>query len=176
MREATIFMMPKQLRKLFVRILIHCNPIHSYQLWEDFKDAMSEDFHHNLNINESYIKAIKDIESELQLEGKSLNDISKFKDLLTDLIIKENYLNVGQDRLSKLNIKQKEVADKIQSVSLNANLNENESNCFFIDGPGGSGKMFLYETLWYLLNGSDKKVCTMAFTGIVPRSSFFERN
>ena len=44
MNEAEIWMMPRQLRRMFIRILIHCQPLHSENLWEEFKDAMSQDF------------------------------------------------------------------------------------------------------------------------------------
>ena len=36
MNEAVILMMPRQLRSLFVRILIYCNPLNPEQLWENF--------------------------------------------------------------------------------------------------------------------------------------------
>ena len=64
-----------------------------------------------------------------------------------------------------LNEKQKEVFDLILNASINNNDNLN-STCFYIDGPGGSGKTFIYTTLYYMLRSHDKKVCTMAFTGI----------
>ena len=35
-----------------------------------------------------------------------------------------------------------------------------------IDGPGGSGKTFIYTTLYHLLKSNGKTICTMAFTGI----------
>jgi len=37
-------MMPRRLRNLFVRILIHCQPVHPKKLWDDFKRDMSEDY------------------------------------------------------------------------------------------------------------------------------------
>ena len=43
-QEAVSWMMPRSLRQLFVRILIHCQPIHPDQLWKQFKDTLSEDF------------------------------------------------------------------------------------------------------------------------------------
>ena len=45
-------MMPRTLRQLFVRMLIHCQPIHPDELWNEFKNAMSEDFarHHNIEL------------------------------------------------------------------------------------------------------------------------------
>ncbi|KAL7289494.1 hypothetical protein TKK_0016681 [Trichogramma kaykai] len=66
MREAAVFMMPKQLRNLYVRILIHCNPLDPLKLWNDYKNMMSEDFARHYNQNYSYVKAIHDIQSILQ--------------------------------------------------------------------------------------------------------------
>ena len=37
-------MMPGNIRLLFVLILIYCQPVHSDDLWENFKDALSENF------------------------------------------------------------------------------------------------------------------------------------
>ena len=44
MQKAISWMMPSSIRLLFVRILIHCQPVHPNELWENFKDALSEDF------------------------------------------------------------------------------------------------------------------------------------
>ncbi|XP_008202508.2 uncharacterized protein LOC103315450 [Nasonia vitripennis] len=139
--------MPKQLRSLFVRILMYCNPLEPNQLWEDFKDCMSEDFSRRHSKEDAYFKALIDIQSILQCE---------------------DYLNIGHQRMNKLNEKQKIIANKVLNAVMNGNcdnLTENDT-CFFIDGPGGSGKTFVYETLWYILNGNNKNVCMMAFTGI----------
>jgi len=43
MNEAVGWMMPRQLR-LFVRILLHCQPLHPEELWENFNVAMTEDY------------------------------------------------------------------------------------------------------------------------------------
>ncbi|XP_043480510.1 uncharacterized protein LOC122510138 [Leptopilina heterotoma] len=40
------------------------------------------------------------------------------------------------------------------------------SKCLYVDGCGGSGKTFLYITLWHLLRSNGINVCNMAFTGI----------
>jgi ATP-dependent DNA helicase PIF1 len=41
-----------------------------------------------------------------------------------------------------------------------------QDNCFFLDGPGGSGKTFLYNTLMSVLRGKGKIVIPVASTGI----------
>src|SRR5688500_16995933 len=38
--------------------------------------------------------------------------------------------------------------------------------CFFLDGPGGSGKTYLYNTIISKLRGRGKKVLAVASTGI----------
>ena len=45
-------------------------------------------------------------------------------------------------------------------------INYNGCKCFYIDGPGGSGKTFVYKTIYNLLKSQSKNVCCMAFTGI----------
>ena len=44
MNEAKVWMMPRQLRNLFARILIHCQSVHWNKLWDEFKRDMSEDY------------------------------------------------------------------------------------------------------------------------------------
>ena len=44
LQEASLWMMPKSLRQLFVRILIHCQPLHPEELWSQFKSSMAEDY------------------------------------------------------------------------------------------------------------------------------------
>ena len=44
MNEAEIWIMPRQLRRMFIRILIYCQLLHPENLWEEFKDAMLQDF------------------------------------------------------------------------------------------------------------------------------------
>ncbi|XP_043266624.1 uncharacterized protein [Venturia canescens] len=53
LEEAAIWMMPGLLRRLFVRILVHCQPIYPEKLWEEFKEKLSEDYaRHILGCNE----------------------------------------------------------------------------------------------------------------------------
>ena len=70
----------------------------------------------------------------------------------------------GKLQYRSLNTQQKEIVD----IVLNAVMHDNEHNnhnCFYINGPGGSGKTFIYTTLYHILKSNAKKICTMAFTG-----------
>jgi len=42
--EATLWMMPYALRRLFATILVFCVPSDVLELWEKHKEAMSEDY------------------------------------------------------------------------------------------------------------------------------------
>jgi hypothetical protein len=71
LREASSSAMPAQIRQLFVIILTCGCPLDALQLWEDHKDAMSEDFAHErsrgASVQESdYNMALLDIENRLQ--------------------------------------------------------------------------------------------------------------
>ena len=55
--------------------------------------------------------------------------------------------------------------NKDQQSIFNELINNNHK-MHFIDGPGGSGKTFLYKTLIYYILSIEKKVLSMALTGI----------
>ena len=71
----------------------------------------------------------------------------------------------GESQYRSLNTQQ----TGIVYIVLNAVMHNNEHNnynCFYIDGPGGCGKTFIYTTLCHLLKSNAKKICAMAFTAI----------
>ncbi|XP_036150735.1 uncharacterized protein LOC118648518, partial [Monomorium pharaonis] len=81
MNEAVEWMMPRQLRKLFVRILLHCQPLHPEQLWKSFKVAISEDYIRHLGTLQGQRKAYEQINAMLLAEGKSFADFPQMEQL-----------------------------------------------------------------------------------------------
>ena len=79
------------------------------------------------------------------------------EDIMHILIISNRQYNM-------LNDEQKNIVDKILEIS-NV-IDYNGSRCFYIDGPGGSGKTSVYTKLYNLLKSQNKNVCCMVFTGI----------
>lgn len=78
--------------------------------------------------------------------------------ILDDIVIDiSECRRAGEEMYETLNVKQKEIADAI--------LNQ-EKQCVFIDGPGGSGKTYLYNTINNILMGQGKKVLNVAWSGI----------
>ncbi|XP_057305384.1 uncharacterized protein LOC130642312 [Hydractinia symbiolongicarpus] len=49
LQEAVNFQMPRQLRQLLAVIIIHCEPSDPITLWTRYKDAMYEDYIHQIN-------------------------------------------------------------------------------------------------------------------------------
>lgn len=179
MEESSHSMMPKELRNLFARILIHCNVLNPKDLWDKFKNFLSEDYQ-ILNIEERYIRAYNDVNNILMQENKQITDYIELDSmiLLTDnsnnAIHIRNFdatllLEVGNTKYALLNDEQRNIVDTVLNLASKLNdhtISDDSNNCIFISGIGGSGKTFVYDTLWHLLNGNNQKVCSMAFTGI----------
>jgi len=168
MNEAKIWMMPRRLRNLFVRILIHCQPVHPKQLWDDFKRDMSEDYIRQYGFIIGIKKTYDYIINLLLMEGSNITNFPEMEQLTMEqeTNIEEQIqedISIGIRQYEQLNVEQKEIVDTILAAAI---TNTNSDTCFYIDGPGGSGKTFIYTTLYYLLKSKSKIVNTMAFTGI----------
>ena len=89
--EASHTATPKQLRELFVQILIHCLPNKPEDLWEKYKDFLSEDILHQfqqygqtLEFNENIYKISL---SHIDLILRKFNsDLSKYPTLPQNII------------------------------------------------------------------------------------------
>jgi hypothetical protein len=56
--------------------------------------------------------------------------------------------------------------DAFQKVIQAVKDDDSSYKCFYLDGPGGSGKTFLYTTLLSVTRGQGKNVLPFATTGI----------
>ena len=65
--------------------------------------------------------------------------------------------------LQQLNHDQRLIHDTI----VNAITTKSDQNCYFVDGPAGTSKTFLYNTLVHNLQALGIKVKYMAYSGIV---------
>ncbi|XP_034936338.1 ATP-dependent DNA helicase PIF1-like [Chelonus insularis] len=130
---------------------------------------MSEDYIHNFGKVIGIQKAYNSIISHLDKENFNLSNLPNMPPIteieeIDDQLPVETAYEKGKEQYDKLNEKQKEIVDFI--IDIAENKNNNKPNCIYIDGPGGSGKTYIYTTLCYLLRSTNKNVCTMAYTGI----------
>ena len=181
LQEAAIMNMPSQMRQLFATLMVFQTPSDIGALFEQFKEAMCEDYirHDQLNdpditFQERHIHlCLWDINTCLRVHGKSITD-TEFSDLphLPDNFIHpQNQIDQvdiaherdqGEHMLQQLNIDQRHIHDTI----MNAITTNSDQNCYFVDGPAGTGKTFLYNTIVHNLQALGIKVKCMAYSGI----------
>jgi len=161
----------RQLHHLFAMILLMCQPSAPELLWNTHKSALCEDLLYYaqqlspfltviLN-NEIENEALNQIEHYLQSNNTSLKNfphmpIPSAQEIYSylpnnnsnQLINEERSYNTSQlaeqvhQNIPLLNQEQHQIYDKVMQA-----VNNNEGSCFFIDGPAGTGKTFLYNTL-----------------------------
>lgn len=181
LRESALSKMPRVMRTLFCQILILGSPENPKRLWEMFKEHLAQDFIQEAlrtqnSVEEAIKRAYRVIAYKLNIEGGEGRNfqhwIQKFgfentdsytTEVNADILNIDDSAAVGQSFYEHLKGKQIEVVDVILNAVNEATV---EPKCFFIDGPGGTGKTFIYKTLYHLLRGMNCNVKCMAFTGI----------
>ena len=183
--EAANCAMPAQLRQLFVTILLFNEPCDPLALWNKHKASLAEDFllrarilFPNVKLNASVLNsALLDIENRLEKHGKYLSDYpgmhiptqdrSPFDlpriiqdELAYDapelaIIADTNVPLLNPDQLSAYNSIMESIDNPIA-----------ENKAFFVDGPGGTGKTFLYNTLLAKIRSRGEIALAMAKSGI----------
>jgi hypothetical protein len=172
--EASQIKTGQQLCHLFAMILLFCQPSIPEKLWDNHKSAICEDilhqyYKHTQNIQ--YDNSINDIIENKALDqlncyllsnGKSLKDfpnmplpkehmpeINNSNNNLNQLIWEERssyntaqLRNILHNNISQLNTEQHIIYNTVMHA-----IEHSSSECFFIDGPGGTGKTFLYNTI-----------------------------
>lgn len=88
LHEASSSMMPKQLRLMFVCIILHCYPSEPNVLWDKFKKQISEDFtRSSASEIKTCKKSYKIIKNILLKENKGdLFDIPEFNEMISNNI------------------------------------------------------------------------------------------
>ncbi|XP_010686096.1 uncharacterized protein LOC104900380 [Beta vulgaris subsp. vulgaris] len=174
MEEASGVEMPSALRRLFTTILIFCKPSNPLALWHQFYSSLSEDFARKFSHEKAKIAllTIKAVEQLLEDMGKTLEDfdlhglkgsesdeIRRTKDIVDalDAPIPEEY----KEARVHLNCKQQEAFNSIME-----HIRRGEAATFFVDGPGGTGKTYLYQALYAEVRLMNKIVLPVATSGI----------
>ncbi|UYV82683.1 hypothetical protein LAZ67_22000535 [Cordylochernes scorpioides] len=164
--EATLFQMPCQLRQLFATILIYNNPTDPVSLWTKYKGYLSEDFSRATSDAAAEQMTLRELEFQLRENRLSCHHYGLPAPLTPLLDSGEDHLDVnaelqiGTEMYRSLTPDQKSIVDTIVD-SLNVN-----PRCFFIDGPGGTGKTYVYNTLIHCVRAVGKIVIPLASTGI----------
>lgn len=156
MREAAFFRMPHALRDTFATLLAFDEPTNVDELWDKWKGEMSEDFvHRGRTPQDAEALAYYDILEMFPPFGNLITVQYDRPAPMDDDNVDHQAL--AQEMLNKLTRKQHEAV----SAALSG-----QEKLIFIDGPGGTGKTFCYETVYHALKCNNKKVVCCAWSGI----------
>ena len=93
-----------------------------------------------------------------------MDDIEDYdNELNQEMFNRDENTSIGHQMYQMLKGRQLEFVNEILNACTNQ---QTASRCYFLDGPGGTGKSFVYKTLYHILTGRNFKVKCMAFTGI----------
>ncbi|GAA0156524.1 hypothetical protein LIER_38286 [Lithospermum erythrorhizon] len=156
--EASVYRMPSELRRLFATLLHYCKPTDPQKLFTTYYEFMAEDFIRvqsqlHLSNEEVLQKVLQGINDTLESLGRNVNQfhlvpfeyITTEFERLTREISAERSIPVPEEDLlaiHRLNIEQKAAFDLIYDAALSG-----KGGVYFVDGPGGTGKCFLYKVL-----------------------------
>ena len=177
LEEAAQFQMPYLLRSLFAMLLFYCCPKDPKHLWQSFEEHLSSDYkrssaHRHCTPIEIKRKVLWDINVTLEHMGKTLDDYHFLEDSfaschgerLTKEIQSETTIPIDPEDLllpQKFNSDQRHAFDLIlDSVS------SSKGQAFFVDGPGGTGKTFLYRALLASLRSQGYVAIAVATSGV----------
>ncbi|UYV74978.1 hypothetical protein LAZ67_12001956 [Cordylochernes scorpioides] len=175
LEDGVVMNMPKQLRELFAYICVFGPPAKPRELWDEFKPHMCEDFCRKRHPNdyacthcEGYaMKEISDIflshrvnynEYGLPVPAWNIPDVPCSEEYISDTEVL-----LAADKMKSFNAEQTAAYDQIMAAVKDVTM---RPKCFFIDGPGGSGKTYLYTTLMHSVRGMNQVVLLAATTGI----------
>jgi hypothetical protein len=148
LNEAVLLKMPKELRDLFAMICLLACPSNIKELWEMFKNDMSEDYsHRHVGHEDNCVQCenlvLRDLEEVFETEHKTCKHFglrdppSNIPANSTDYFDAAAEELNGADLVGTLNVEQRAAFDAIMSA---IDDDTPQSRLFFLDGPGGSGK------------------------------------
>ncbi|XP_027072018.2 uncharacterized protein [Coffea arabica] len=175
--EAATFHMPCSLRALFAMLLVFCTPSNPISLWEKYEADLSSDLARTASItgcDSTYIKryVLQDINRSLEQMGKHISDYRLVPDhlLFTDheRITKEieSEQTVRCSEHDLLAVSQLNTGQQAAYSAIMAEIFSPNGNSFFVDGPGGTGKTFLYRALLATLRTHGHIALAVASSGV----------
>ena len=179
--DAAATSMPRLLRDLFVSLLVHCDVANALALWRKHAADLSQDQPCPPGVGNTHevreALALTDIQSALWQHGKRLKDFDlpepKEYDAAAFLQreVRQAYAfdrdaerSRAAGRIEMLNPAQRRAFDAIVAA-LDA-ADPTSQRCFYVDGPGGAGKTFLYETLIRFVHGRGEIALACAWSGV----------
>ena len=174
LQEAAEVAMPRQLRRMFAWMCIYCELGDPLGLWEAMKHHLIEDYRRRgFSEQLSTTMALGEIAYILRISNKALSDF-----YLPDVNVvayqpPQQHVDIQQCRQQAdhlrptLNDQQLEAGETVlAAVESLQNGDAPVPRLFFVDGPGGSGKTYLYNYLTQEVLARSIKISCSAWVGI----------
>ncbi|XP_074299982.1 uncharacterized protein LOC141631176 [Silene latifolia] len=174
MDEAVQVEMPNALRRLFATLLIFGCPNNPAEFWCEYYDALSEDYRKQFPNDPDKIlhRTAAQVEGFLEGMGKSFVDFN-----LKHLHVKdEPTMQSTRDIMDALSApvplvqlaaqKELNVNQRLAYKAIIQHVKMQKPGAFFIDGPGGTSKTFLYGALYAKVRSMGKICQPTATSGI----------
>lgn len=167
MEEASTFKVGRQLRALFVTLILDGAP--APKLWREFKDDLTEDLRSRLSTGDAIQEALREIDLKLQLYGKSNEQVNLpvVSHTHTEYERMKNSFNIQQCiayadlHESRLTPEQLHVYTSVLQA-----VRDKKGQPFMIDAPAGTGKTYTEKCIASRLRAQNKTVLIVASTGI----------
>jgi ATP-dependent DNA helicase PIF1 len=173
LKEATLWSMPSSIRRLFATILVFGELTNVRGLWDKHLEAMGEDYRHNNPCKKAVEQLMLiDVRDMLQSMGKDIRSFS------LPLIDSSNDAAAGvpreiyEEHIIEVNEEDKNLHKSVNTEqmapykTIMSTVDSPNGGVFFIDGPGGTGKTFLYRALLGTVRSQDKIVVATATSGV----------
>jgi hypothetical protein len=182
--EASSMQTGAQLRNLFATLLLFCCPTKPELLWNDFRQHICDDLRYRLQctgrqdpqdseifdyglwlIEQLLVKTLrKHLEDfpDMPLPSRSWDDEVENPLIGEQLNYNRDHeRTLAEERIVRLNTEQRHAYDQIIS-----SVESQAGHTFFLNGPGGTGKTFVYNTVCNIARSNGWIVLCVASSGI----------
>ena len=175
--ENAVDQMPSAMTQLFATILLNCDVPDPKALWERHKTQLVS-LDCSLTLEERLYIAYMEVEKHIQNDNPNNSLAETFNIPLPELSTPPSS-PPSQEAPDFDNEVSNQCRERAESMIQNLNamqthayhsiidsVQNRKGLQFFVDGPGGTGKSFVYKTVINYLRGQHKTVCVVASTGI----------
>lgn len=179
MTETSLPFSPASLREYFATVLAFGNPVNPGALWTQFYEHLTHDIrfqHADFAEERIFAVAANHVNEVLRGFGMEWNLIPGLRRIpdeflpINNLVLEEELahpeeeVEAAANQVNELNREQLAAADRILEAVREPVASP--SNLFFIHGPGGTGKTFLYNCIAGIVRSQIGIVLTVASSGI----------
>ncbi|XP_022683638.1 uncharacterized protein LOC111257809 [Setaria italica] len=165
---------PSSLRRLFATIVVFCECTNVRHLWDKHYESLAEDFRRT-NDNNTVVEqmVLRDISHHLTSMGKDIrhygppelheSDNQHSRDHYRELTEEQN-LDYEEEHLKIIDTLNAE--QRVGFEEILEHVMKGKGHIFFLDGPSGTGKTYLYKALLAKVRSVDLIVVATTTSGI----------